>query len=82
MIDVSEDMIYYAELVYKDNSVRVFRTCVDKQVLTKNFIFPEEYEIYDLDKGVLLSYRECSKVNITKERPEMRYIDEFADLFI
>lgn len=82
MLNIPQDSIYYAKLTYKDGSVRLIKFCKDNKILAENFIFPIENSIYDLDKEIFVSYDCNTKIEVTKERPELEVLHEFAHQFI
>ena len=81
MIDVPENTIKYAQLIYPDSSIRLLRYCNDEKALFKNFILPIKDSVYDLDRNVYVSLNNV-EVKVFIERPEMEVLHEFTNQFI
>lgn len=81
MVDVPENTIKYAQLIYPDSSIRLIRFCNDEKALTRNFILPIEGSVYDLDRDTYVKLDNVN-VKIFTVRPEMEVLHEFANQFI
>ena len=82
MLETLYEGFGWITLEYSDGTKKVFRTTLNEKILNDNNIAVYADRLFDFDKKEYVDLDENATLNITKEKPELDEVNEFANRFI
>lgn len=82
MLDLLKTGFGWITLTYNDGSKKILKTTLNNELLNKEGVALVEDSLYDFIKKEYVKLPENATLEVTKEKPELNEVNEFANRFI
>ena len=82
MLDILYEGFGWITLEYCDGTKKIIKTTLNEKILNENNVAVYADGLYDFNKNEYIELDENAVLSVTKDKPELDEVNEFANRFI